>query len=91
MDHGDIKRAFMRGLTHLDRSKLVTFFLTFFILFLFSLTFLAFLRHNMFFSIFFQVMFPVLQMWEVEGLHEEVGHYFLLSLNLREQRFEVLF
>ncbi|TVT99417.1 hypothetical protein EJB05_55238, partial [Eragrostis curvula] len=36
------------------------------------------------------IMFPVLQKWQVEGLDEKVSHYFLLCLNLREERFEVL-
>lgn len=35
-------------------------------------------------------MFPVLQNIPSKGLDETVGHYFLLVLNLREQRFEVL-
>ncbi|TVU04123.1 hypothetical protein EJB05_50310, partial [Eragrostis curvula] len=36
------------------------------------------------------VMFPVLQKWKVSELDEEVGHYFLLVLNLRDLQFEVL-
>ena len=35
-------------------------------------------------------MFPVLQTWTPKGLDEKVGHYFLLVLNLRAKRFEVL-
>ncbi|TVT99517.1 hypothetical protein EJB05_55104, partial [Eragrostis curvula] len=34
------------------------------------------------------VMFPVLQKWKVSELDEEVGHYFLLVLNLRDLQFE---
>ncbi|TVU20769.1 hypothetical protein EJB05_30365, partial [Eragrostis curvula] len=40
-------------------------------------------RHDM-------VMFPVLQKWKDSELDEEVGHYFLLVLNLRDLQFEVL-
>ncbi|KAK3154118.1 hypothetical protein QOZ80_2BG0186340 [Eleusine coracana subsp. coracana] len=37
-----------------------------------------------------QVVFPVLQTWKVRGTNTQTGHYFLLCLNLRENRFEVL-
>jgi hypothetical protein len=36
-----------------------------------------------------QVMFPVLQVSKVKNL-SDVGHYFLLVLNIRNARFEVL-
>uniref|UniRef100_K4ALW6 Ubiquitin-like protease family profile domain-containing protein n=1 Tax=Setaria italica TaxID=4555 RepID=K4ALW6_SETIT len=90
LDRSEVKRVFRKNTNHLDHRHMVRFFLLPLLFLFFKFCYFAFFFGQFSDSNFkTQVMFPVLQQIEKRDF-EKVGHYFLLVLNLRNNRFEVL-